>query len=43
MTSLTKFRNPQPKIFFSSADWMVNSFEPWNSSLAQSAEKLGCW
>jgi len=37
-----KMHNPQPKIFFRvQSTWLADPFEPWNSSLVQSAEELG--
>ena len=39
-----KICNPQPKNFFQvQSTRLADPFEPLNSSLAQSAEDLGCW
>jgi len=44
MTSVTKNLHPQPKEFFRvQSTRLADPFEPLNSSLAQSAEKLGHW
>jgi len=44
MTSLTKNRTPQAKIFFRvQSTKLADPFESLNSSLAQSAEELGRW
>jgi len=42
MTSVTKIRTPQAKNFFRvQSTRLVDPFEPFNSSLAQSADELG--
>ena len=39
-----KIRTPQPKFFFRvQSTRLADPFEPFNSSLAQSAEELGRW
>jgi len=44
MTSVTKNPHPQPKSFFRvQSTRLADLFEPLNSSLAQSVEKLGHW
>jgi len=45
MMSLTKNLNPQPKKFFFrvQSTRLADPFKPLNSSLAQTAEELGCW
>ena len=44
MTSVTKNLHPQPKIFFRvQSTRLVDPFEPFNSSLAQSAEEVERW
>jgi len=44
MTSLTKNPHPQEKFFFRvQSTRLAYQFEQLNSSLAQSAEELGCW
>jgi len=44
VTPVTKNLHPQPKNFFRlQSTRLADPFEPLNSSLAQSAEELGCW
>jgi len=42
MTSVTKNPHPPTKKFFFECN-LLDSFKPFNNSLAQSAEELGCW